>query len=670
MESLRLLQEKHPPSHPNPAFPIPDTQSPPPSMSSTDVINAVFSFPTGSAGGPDGLRPQHLKDLVSFSLSEGSDALLVSLTEFVNLIILGKVPEYACPFFFGATLTGLHKKSGGVRPIAVGCVLRRLAAKCLCSSVFDEMGHLLFPHQLGFGTALGVEAAVHAGRSYLSNLQDGHLMVKLDFRNAFNSIRRDQMLHSVLSKAPKLLPLAHCSYRHPSLLFYGEFTIASAEGVQQGDPLGPILFCLAIHDIITSLQSEFNIFYLDDGTLGGPVEVVKADIIKLEKAASEINLFLNHDKSEIISIDEPSKASILSLSPNFTVVDPAKVTLLGSPIGGEESLHVVWESKIEQLETLGSRLKLLQAHDALCLLQNALAIPKVMHILRTAPSFRSRVLDSFDCVLRSLLESICNIHLSEQNWIQASLPINLGGLGIRSVTMLVPSAFLASAAGTSSITLALIPPTCSTEPCPLKAEAIRLWKASSGSSDTPTGAATGTQKAWDRPVAGAFASNLLSNATDSIGKARLLASQQKESGAWLSAPPISALGLRMDNNTIRVAVGLRLGSALCHPHDCALCGVRVDETGIHALSCHKSRGRLARHACLNDIVKRALTSANIPSTLEPQGLCRRNGLMVYPSFLGLKGDAWCGMLRVTTRLPQLTFPFPAQVQAALLTELP
>jgi len=74
-----------------------------------------------------------------------------------------------------------------IRPIAVGCILRRLAAKCLCTSVFHEMGSLLFPHQLGFGTALGVEAAVHATRAFLSNL-DGHLIIKLDFRNAFNSI--------------------------------------------------------------------------------------------------------------------------------------------------------------------------------------------------------------------------------------------------------------------------------------------------------------------------------------------------------------------------------------------------------------------------------------------------------------------------------------------------
>ena len=146
--------------------------------------------------------------------------MITSLTEFVNLVICRKVPKSVRPFFFGATLTCLGKKDGGIRPIAVGCVLRSLAAKCLCTSVFHEMGSLLFPHELGFGTALGAQAAVHAARAFLSNLEDGHLMIKLDFRNAFNSIRWDKMLHSVLLKEPELLPFAYCSYRYPSLLFF------------------------------------------------------------------------------------------------------------------------------------------------------------------------------------------------------------------------------------------------------------------------------------------------------------------------------------------------------------------------------------------------------------------------------------------------------------------
>ena len=160
--SLRLLQEKHPPSHPDSSFPSSETPFDPPVMSSSSVIKAVFSFPAGSAGGPDGLRPQHLKDLVSYSLSEGSTSLITSLRAFVNFVICGNVPINACPFFFGATLTGLRKSDGGVRHIAVGCSLRRLAAKCLCASVFDEMGSRLFPHQLQFGTPMGAEAVVHA----------------------------------------------------------------------------------------------------------------------------------------------------------------------------------------------------------------------------------------------------------------------------------------------------------------------------------------------------------------------------------------------------------------------------------------------------------------------------------------------------------------------------
>ena len=57
------------------------------------------------------------------------------------------------------------------------------------------------------------------------------------------------------------------------------------------------------------------------------------------------------------------------------------------------------------------------------------------------------------------------------------------------------------------------------------------------------------------------------------------------------AAPISALGLRMDDDVIQVAGGLRLGLPLCRPHTCARCKVEVDELGIHELSCRFSKGR-------------------------------------------------------------------------------
>ena len=79
------------------------------------------------------------------------------------------------------------------------------------------------------------------------------------------------------------------------------------------------------------------------------------------------------------------------------------------------------------------------------------------------------------------------------------------------------------------------------------------------------------------------------------------------------------------DEVVRIAVGLRLGLPLCHPHLCSGCGAEVGEDGIHGLSCRYSKGRHSRHAALNDIVKRSLDAAKIPSHLEPLGLYRSDG---------------------------------------------
>ena len=46
----------------------------------------------------------------------------------------------------------------------------------------------------------------------------------------------------------------------------------SAEGVQQGDPLGPLFLSLTVHHLLNQLSSEFKVFYLDDGTLGAALK--------------------------------------------------------------------------------------------------------------------------------------------------------------------------------------------------------------------------------------------------------------------------------------------------------------------------------------------------------------------------------------------------------------
>ena len=55
---------------------------------------------------------------------------MTSLTDFVNMLLRGELPDEIRKIIFGGTLIALQKKTGGIRPIAVGYMLRRLAAKC------------------------------------------------------------------------------------------------------------------------------------------------------------------------------------------------------------------------------------------------------------------------------------------------------------------------------------------------------------------------------------------------------------------------------------------------------------------------------------------------------------------------------------------------------------
>jgi len=129
---------------------------------------------------------------------------------------------------------------------------------------------------------------------------------------------------------------------------------------------------------------------------------------------------------------------------------------------------------------------------------------------------------------------------------------------------------------------------------------------------------------WDSGIIMAALTSLTSKVTDAASRARLLAGQSAHAGDWLHAPPITAVGLRLSNEAIRVAVGIRLGINLCEPHQCQ-CGAVVDVRGLHGLSCRRSAGRLQRHSLLNDIVFRSLRRAQVQASKEPLGLLRSDG---------------------------------------------
>jgi len=137
VESLAKLQDKHPSASLDPVDLPPPSQAGCLLVDENEVRRAVLSFPSGSAGGPDGLRPQHIRDML-LCREAGSD-FLTALTAFVNLVLAGGCPADVAPVFFGGRLLALKKKSGGIRPIAVGFTLRRLVSKCANASGITEL---------------------------------------------------------------------------------------------------------------------------------------------------------------------------------------------------------------------------------------------------------------------------------------------------------------------------------------------------------------------------------------------------------------------------------------------------------------------------------------------------------------------------------------------------
>src|SRR6185436_8208915 len=155
-------------------------------------------------------------------------------------------------------------------------------------------------------------------------------------------------------------------------------------------------------------------------------------------------------------------------------------------------------------------------------------------------------------------------------------------------------------------------------------DAISTWKGLGGEV-IPTGEFEGRQRKWDGVLIEYDRQQLLAQAQDLQTQARLRAVMSSHAGDWLSAPPLSAAALRMDNNTIRVATALRLGAPVCAPHKCVH-GSLVDARGIHGLSCTRSAGRSSRHHQINDIIHRALNHAHVAAVKEPSGLIPGCGL--------------------------------------------
>ena len=638
-EVATTLESKHPQRHEDLSEPLP-AHDPGQDMLRfkwEDIAKALRGFPKGTAPGWSAMRVAHLLEAVAIPLGDNAGRISGPLTSLCNFLVQGKAPIEAAAWVAGAPLFPLKKKDGGVRPIAVGEVIRRLVSRAVCGmasfkaraeAIFTEVG------QVGVGLRSGAEAAVQAVRQALED-RPGAAVLKIDFENAFNSALRRAILVQLQTHLPELTPWFRWCYSSPAnLTCQGSvLPFKSCTGVQQGDPLGPFFFSLALLPTCSALKTllpeALSVWYLDDGVVVGTCEQLQQAWDIIQATATQAGLSLNPAKCEVFSTQNTG-----TLLPHIPRSLPEGFDLLGSPIGSQSFCNNYILKRVARIE---EGLKLLSRIDdpqvEMTLLRSCLGTPKFIFALRSAPpSHTSVAAQIFDRLIATSCEERFGISLSETTALQWHLPVSLGGMGIIRASDIATSAYLASALSARPLVQKLIGrhhgmPLGAQEAfhelrskfgeaLPASAESLSMLPAFAGKGD-PQRFLTGlVHHANQKRLLASFPH-------DPREHLRCLAVARPGAGNWLEAVPNRALGTKYDSWEFFVLLKWWLGLRIMLAEPCPAtsrdgnkCGAPLDVKGDHAVACPFGPTRIARHDGINRAWLHSVKSVGFHATPE------------------------------------------------------
>lgn len=640
--------------HPRRTEPMPDLPAParPTPVSTDEALRALRSFGRRTSPGACGMRPEHLLECIK---GDVTGSLLFHLTSLVNVLRQGGLPPDIAHIVAGATLTGIAKKGGGTRPIAAGETLRRLVAKAEATRAIPKARTFLEPYQMGVGTPLGTERIARLAdiwrRKYAG--RKGRILLKVDIRNAFNSVARARIIAELHRRHPELVSWVRATYEPQSWLQYGPFTIISDDGVQQGDPLGPLLFAIALQPLIDRIAHEvpdldLHKWYLDDGVLAGSVEdVLKALNIILEVCPGdhrgELGLSTNIAKCELVTMNADTDTSAF---PEAIQRVHGNFDLLGVPLGSDEwtADYIATKALAKADKAIAGVQEIADPQVAYTLLRDCCGFPRIVHIIRTLPPSVTRpALKHFDECIRQAATNIIGAPIPEVRWEPATWGTSRGGLGLRGAAAHAAAAYVASTiecaqldgwdprelqewAGAIGLLNVGLPPKTRLDyeaPTQDLRNTVHAWvqdedRHGHSGSHKGRGKETHLQRAISRAVEDTAREALVAGVHDPEYKGHLMRVGTPEAGTWLRAVPSKTLFTALQPREFRAAVLWRLYLFQAAP-TCPHCRQNAPHpNGRHLLTCRYGGGITARHDALRNQVLEAATTAGYSACLEVQ----------------------------------------------------
>ena len=286
--------------------------------------------------------------------------------------------------------------------------------------------------------------------------------------------------------------------------------------------------------------------------------------------------------------------------------------------------------RVEKIKSLISLLELLPSLEdsrrlsiRVCpssLLCESSQIPDCSSHLRSRGS-NLPVCQQFDSVIFNAFSNLIGGSVTSWARLKASLPIRLGGLGLRQAGVHCAAIFISSVHACSPLIYALSGQSVSSS---YISSALQVF--CSGLGWAPLSSLEDfeipiSQKSLSRLIDNSLFKGLLGTALDPRHRALALSSSLPHAGDWLTALPSPNLGLHFLSPEFRVSLCYWLGVPLsASGQDCSICLRPADPFGDHAVACGGNGDRIYRHNNLRDIIFTAAQSAALSPRREVPSL--------------------------------------------------
>ena len=341
---------------------------------------------------------------------------------------------------------------GGVRGVVVGDVIRRLVSRTMAQQMSAAVESATAPFHYALSTRAGCECIAHALQG-LTDVDPSTTIISIDGISAFDQISRAAMLDGLMNveRGGKVVPFVRMFYGSPSSYLWDDasgvtHTIPQGEGGEQGDPLMPLLFSLGQHSALVAIQEDLY----DNEFLFALLNDIYVARIRIHGGKTQVWNAVD-DKPKFCDvlgqIGQRSDPHARVWRGSALPLDKQGVKILGTPLGHPQFVEAYLCKKTAAQEVLLERIPAIPDLQSSWSLLLHCASARANYLLRVVKPKATRAYPQRHN--EGLWKCLCKIlhvdpgHCAEAK-VAASMPLNLGCMGLRDALRMATPAYWAS----------------------------------------------------------------------------------------------------------------------------------------------------------------------------------------------------------------------------------